>query len=238
MFELSLFSGAGGGLLATTHLLGWHCVGYVEFNDYCQRVIKARIKDGYLHNAPIFGDIRTFLDEGHAESYQGMVDVVTGGFPCQPFSCAGKRDGENDPQNMWPQTLRVIQTVRPRYTFLENVPGLLTSGYFGTILRGLAESGYDARWICLSASNNGLTHKRNRVWIVAHSKVLHGMWGKEEKGGQYIQKPGGFEFARDIKSRLHRAYDRLACDVDRLKSIGNGQVPIVAATAWKILTGE
>ena len=72
--ELSLFSGAGGGLLGT-HLMGWEPVGYVEYDDYCQRVIKARIEDGILRDAPIFGDIRAFISEGYADAYQGMVVV-------------------------------------------------------------------------------------------------------------------------------------------------------------------
>ena len=78
--ELSLFSGAGGGLLGSK-LLGWRTVGYVEFNTYCQNVIKARIRDGLLDNAPIFGDIHEFIREGHAEAYAGNVEVISGGFP-------------------------------------------------------------------------------------------------------------------------------------------------------------
>ncbi len=78
--ELSLFSGSGGGLLGTK-LLGWRAVGYVEFNEYCQRVLQQRIRDGLLDDAPIFGDVREFVEGGFAEAYRGRVDVVTGGFP-------------------------------------------------------------------------------------------------------------------------------------------------------------
>ena len=88
MNELSLFSGAGGGLLATQHLLGFNTIGYVEYDNYCQQVIAQRIKDGFLHNAPIFTDIRAFIDSGCAELYRGVTDVVAAGFPCQPFSVA------------------------------------------------------------------------------------------------------------------------------------------------------
>jgi DNA (cytosine-5)-methyltransferase 1 len=169
MRELSLFSGAGGGLLGT-HLLGWKPVGYVEYNDYCQRVIAARIKDGILPNAPIFGDVNIFNSEGYAAAYTGMVDVVTGGFPCQPFSVAGKRLAADDPRNGWPATIQCLRIVRPRYALLENVPGLLSSGYFGTILGDLAESGFDCRWRVLSAAEMGAPHKRDRLWIVAHAR--------------------------------------------------------------------
>ena len=166
--ELSLFSGAGGGLLGTK-LLGWKALGYVEFNDYCQRVLKARIEDGILDEAPIFGDIKTFISEGYAEAYQGLVDVVTAGFPCQPFSVAGKRAGEYDPRNMWPETIECLRIIRPRYAYLENVPGILAHEYGRTIFRELAESGYDARWRVLSASEVGAPHKRDRLWILAES---------------------------------------------------------------------
>jgi len=169
MRELSLFTGAGGGLLGTK-LLGWEPVGYVEWNEYCQRSIAQRIKDGFLARAPIFCDIRTFVSEGYAEAYQGMVDVITAGFPCQPFSVAGRGEAENDERNMWPATIDVIRAVRPKFIYLENSPNLLTFEYARTIFRELAESGYSCRWRCLSAAEMGANHKRKRVWIVAYSE--------------------------------------------------------------------
>ena len=173
MKELSLFSGAGGGLLGTHHLLGWQTLGYVEYDDYCQRVIAQRIKDGLLDEAPIFGDIKTFISDGYAESYTGLVDVVTAGFPCQPFSVAGKRGGAEDTRNMWPQTRDTIRIVRPKYALLENVPGLISCGYVGTVLGDLCEIGYHARWTVMGAGDVGAPHKRDRLWIVAHAKTVH-----------------------------------------------------------------
>jgi DNA (cytosine-5)-methyltransferase 1 len=166
--ELSLFSGIGGGLLGSK-LLGWRTIGYVEWDKYCQQVLEARIRDGYLDEAPIFGDIREFNEGGYAEAYAGHVDVISAGFPCQPFSVAGKQGGTADPRNKWPDTIRTIRLVRPRYVFLENVPGLLSgnTGYFGQILGDLSESGYTVRWDCIPASFVGAPHKRNRLWIVA-----------------------------------------------------------------------
>lgn len=175
MRELSLFSGAGGGLLGS-YLLGWRPVGYVEQNDYCQRVIAARITDGILPDAPIFGDVRSFIRDGYATSYQGMVDVITAGFPCQPFSLAGKRKGGSDKRNLWPATIQCIRLVRPRYALLENVPGLLVHRYFGTILRTLAESGYSASWRVLSAAECGAPHLRKRLWIVAYDASDRRSW--------------------------------------------------------------
>lgn len=166
---LSLFSGAGGGDIATTHLIGHRIIGYVEIEDYCQRVIAQRIEDGLLPCAPIFGDIRAFIDQGYADGYKGVADCITGGFPCQPFSLAGKRNGEDDARNMWPETIECIRRIRPRHAFLENVPGFLSSGYFGRILGDLAEAGYDARWVVLSARDCGAPHKRERLWMLAYS---------------------------------------------------------------------
>jgi len=265
---LSLFTGAGGGDLAMQHLVGMECVGYVEIEDYCQRVIAQRIKDGVLDNAPIFTDIRAFIDSGCAELYRGVADVAIGGFPCQPFSVAGKRRGEQDDRNLWPATIGVIQLVRPRYAFLENVPGLLSSGYFTRVLGDLAESGYNARWKVISAAELGAPHKRDRLWIVAHP-VSQGSsskrcGGETCKGGEVrlscesspLVHPSGAGLAqREGQQRndgeklqtleraswwsaepdVGRVAHGVAHRVDRLKALGNGQVPAVAAAAWEIL---
>lgn len=250
MTELSLFTGAGGGLLGTK-LLNWRTLGYVEYEDYCQRVIAQRIEDGLLDDAPMFGDIRAFISEGYAESYQGMVDVVTAGFPCQPFSVAGKRAGADDPRNMWPATLEVICKVRPRFCLLENVSALLVSGYFGTVLGGLAEGGYDCRWRILSAAEMGGAHRRDRLWIVAHTRGMG--WENElhfqDRPNDEASSRWNACFKDDVRAARNghkhcrysddvRICDGLAEHVDRLTAIGNGQVPIVAATAWRLLTED
>jgi DNA (cytosine-5)-methyltransferase 1 len=185
--ELSLFSGAGGGLLGTKWLLGWETMGYVEYEPYCQKVLRQRIADGLLDPAPIFGDIRRFISEGYAASYAGLVDVVSGGFPCQPFSVAGKRAGADDPRNMWPATIECVRIVRPRFAFLENVPGLLNSGYFGRIIGDLAEAGYGVRWCVLSAADCGAPHRRERLWIMAYARCGNGepRWTESQQ-----DKPG------------------------------------------------
>lgn len=166
MNELSLFSGAGGGLLATKHMLGWRTIGYVEIDDYCQRVLAQRIKDGLLDNAPIFSDIRAFLSEGYAEQYRGVADVITAGFPCQPFSVAGQQKGEKDERNLWPETRDTISVVRPQYVLLENVPGLLSHRYIWTILSEITALGYDCRWGVISAKDCRAPHLRKRWWCV------------------------------------------------------------------------
>lgn len=185
MNELSLFTGAGGGVLASK-LLGFRTIGYVEFEPYCQKVIRENIDAGVFDNAPIFSDVRAFVNPiaGCAELYRGVTDIISGGFPCQPFSVAGKRHGEKDDRNMWPQTLRVIQAVKPTWCFLENVPGLLSSGYFGTVLQGLAESGFAARWCVLGADDVGAPHRRKRLWILAHATERESGQQTEWKGRQ------------------------------------------------------
>lgn len=169
MNELSLFSGAGGGLLGTKYLLGFKTIGYVEYEEYCQKDLRQRIKDGLLDTAPIFGDIKRFISEGYAEAYKGMVDVIAAGFPCQSFSVAGKGKGESDERNMWPQTTECISIIRPRYALLENVPGLLTHDYIRRIFGDLAEMGYDCKWGVIGADDAGAPHRRKRLWIVADS---------------------------------------------------------------------
>lgn len=175
MRELALFAGAGGGCLAA-RFLGHRIVGYVEWEAYPQAVLEARIRDGHLDAAPIFGDIRSFVRDGWARRYRGRVDLVSAGFPCPAFSVAGKRHGGADERNMWPATRDVLRDVRPRFAFLENVPGLLSVGdgpgstrrYFGTVLGDLAALGMDAVWTVLGADDVGAPHRRKRLWILAY----------------------------------------------------------------------
>ena len=241
MRELSLFTGAGGGLLGTK-LLGWTLAGCVEWEDYCQRLLRQRMEDGHIETAPIFGDIRTFISEGYAASYQGMVDIITAGFPCQPFSTAGKQLGADDPRNMWPATLECISIIRPRFALLENVPSLLASGYFGRILGDLAKSGYDVKWVCITASSIGAIHKRERIWIACSRSDSKVCSGNSERKVQDWKKTDfarvGSGSWRGAKPELCGVGDDLASRMDRLKAIGNGQVPAVVRAAWELLSED
>lgn len=170
MYELALFAGAGGGLLATRWFLGWRTVCYVEFAAYPVSVLQARIRDRYLDDAPIWDDANAF----DGRPWAGCVDIITAGFPCQPFSLAGQQRADGDQRNGWPATIRIIREVRPPFVLLENVAGLLSAvgsdgrRYFGRILGDLAESGYSARWRVLSAAEVGAPHKRDRVFILGY----------------------------------------------------------------------
>lgn len=232
MRELSLFTGVGGGLLGTK-LLGWTCVCAVEIEPYCQEVLVRRQADGWLDPFPIWPNVRTF--DGTA--WRGRVDVVTAGFPCQPFSVAGKRRGADDERNGWPDTARIIGEVRPRYALLENVPGLLDSGYFGRVLGDLADLGYDATWGVFSASGSGAPHPRRRLWMVAHANGA-GLEGVHAPIGRDLVQPA----SRDVRRKWHpepeldRVAYRVPHWVDRIRAVGNAQVPRVVARAWRALS--
>lgn len=175
---LSLFSGGMGGDLAMQHLLGMRCLGYVEIEEYCQKLIRQRQEDGLIDRAPIFTDIRAFVSDGYAASYTGMVDLITGGFPCQDISCAGKGKGiTGERSGLWKEMAETIRIVRPRFCYLENSPMLTLRG-LDVVLGDLAEMGYDAEWCVLGAVDAGAPHKRERIWIMAHT---HGR-GLSEQG--------------------------------------------------------
>ena len=168
------------------HLLGFQCVGYVELEEYCQKLIRQRQEDGLIDRAPIFTDINSFVRDGYAASYTGMVDVITGGFPCQDISCAGKGAGiTGERSGLWSVMADTIRIVRPSFAFVENSPMLTVRG-LGTVLGDLAEMGFDARWCVLGAVDAGAPHRRERIWILAHAMYPE-RWPSEQTGGHREQ---------------------------------------------------
>ena len=165
MHELALFAGAGGGILGGI-LLGWRTVCAVELDPYCRSVLLARQRDGLLPRFPIWDDVRTF----DGKPWNGSIDVVSGGFPCQDIStAAGTRKGINgEKSGLWLEMARVIREVRPHHVFVENSPNLASLG-LGRVLGDLAAMGFDARWGVLGACCLGAPHYRERMWIVAHA---------------------------------------------------------------------
>jgi DNA (cytosine-5)-methyltransferase 1 len=243
MNELALFAGAGGGILGG-HLLGWRTVCAVEIDPYCRAVLQQRHEDGILPSFPIWDDVRTF----DGREWTGVVDVVSGGFPCQDISIAGKGAGITGARSgLWTEMARIIGEVRPQFAFVENVPALTGRG-LDTVLGDLAALGYDAEWIVLGADDCGAPHKRKRLWIMAHSLKQpgdgrrNGTSRRIGESGEIIQDAGrgGREktWMPEHQSGVGRVANGVAHRVDRLKAIGNGQVPIVAATAWNILMGR
>jgi DNA (cytosine-5)-methyltransferase 1 len=166
MNELALFAGAGGGILGGK-LLGWRTVCAVEFAPYAASVLAARQNDGLLPAFPIWDDVRTF----DGLPWRGVVDVVSGGFPCQDISLAGTGKGlDGERSGLWGEMARVIREVRPRFALVENSPALTSRG-LGTVLGDLAEMGFDAEWGVLGADAIGANHRRDRIWIVAHAQL-------------------------------------------------------------------
>lgn len=164
MNELALFAGAGGGILGG-QLLGWRTVCAVENNPYSASVLAQRQNDGFLETFPIWDDVRTF----DGRPWSGIVDVVSGGFPCQDISCAGKGKGiSGERSGLWSEMARVIGEVRPRFVFVENSPMLTIRGIH-RVLGDLAEMGFDAKWGVISAASVGAPHKRERIWIVGNT---------------------------------------------------------------------
>jgi len=161
--ELALFAGAGGGILGG-HLLGWRTVCAVEWEPYPASVLCARQNDGFLPPFPVWDDVQTF----DGKPWRGIVDVVSGGFPCQDISAAGKGEGiDGERSGMWREMARIIHEVRPRFVFVENSP-MLTSRGLGTVLGDLASMGFNARWGVLGAADVGANHQRDRIWIRAN----------------------------------------------------------------------
>jgi len=231
MNELALFAGAGGGLLASK-LLGWNTIGAVEIEEYPRNVVLQRQRDGMLEPFPIWDDVCTF----DGRPWRGSVDVVSGGFPCQDISSAGKGAGlAGDRSGLWFEYLRIVDEVRPRFVFAENSPNLRTRG-LGTIIKGLTGLGYGVRWGVLGAWHVGANHKRNRMWVLAHADRPQ-CKGGSLSSGVYKEHPhtcsqGWWE----AEPALDRVGNGVAHWVDRLKATGNGQVPAVAATAFNVLS--
>jgi DNA (cytosine-5)-methyltransferase 1 len=236
MRELALFAGAGGGILGG-HLLGWRTICAVERDAYAAQVLAQRQNDGYLEPFPIWSDVTTF----DGKPWRGRVDVISGGFPCQDISAAGRGEGIGGARSgLWSEFARIIGEVRPRYVFVENSP-ILTSRGLGRVLGDLAALGYDAQWGVLGAADVGAPHQRDRIWIVADSVRFGLSRGENARGGRKIwsrakQQLSGFlspDRWLDIsKSGGFGESNGVAFRMDRSKAIGNGQVPAVAARAF------
>lgn len=229
MNELALFAGSGGGILGGK-LLGWRTVCAVELDTYARGVLLARQRDGHLDRFPIWDDVTTF--DGHP--WRGSVDVISGGFPCQDISSAGKGAGIGGARSgLWVEMARIVCEVRPRFVFVENSP-MLTSRGLGVVLGDLAALGFDAGWGVLGAHHSGAPHKRERIWVVAchpdRNSQSNVAINDEAPRVQGVASPWS-----DGLPRTLRVVDGVANRMDRLRAIGNGQVPAVAALAWRTL---
>lgn len=179
---LSLCSGGGGLELGLRLALGdaYRAIAYCEREAYAAALLCARMADATLDEAPVWDDLTTFP----GQQFAGRVSVLSAGFPCQPHSTAGQRRGTADERWLWPDIGRLIGAVGPAYVFLENVRPLLHSG-LGDVLATLAGFGFAAEWDCFSAAEVGASHRRERLFVLAHR-------GVGRCGGEPWRRPAQF----------------------------------------------
>lgn len=240
MNELALFAGAGGGILGG-YLLGWTTVCAVERDAYAAQVLAQRQNDGILKPFPVWSDVTTF----DGKPWRGIVDVISGGFPCQDISIVGKGAGiEGERSGLWSEFARIIGEIRPSYVYIENSPMRTVRG-LDSVVCELTKMGYDAEWGCVSASDCGACHSRERIWIVAHADSIRLQGGAISGGGGKSRAWPNEQLPRLLsantwlgkaKAGEYGSSDGLANWVDRTKAIGNGQFPLVAKAAFNILS--
>jgi len=236
----SLFSGIGGFDLAA-QWMGWENVFQVEWDGFCQKVLAKNFP-----NVKRYGDIREF----DGTEYRGAIDILSGGFPCQPFSQAGKRKGKEDDRHLWPEYLRVIREIKPSYVIGENVIGIIDME-LDNIITDLESEGYTTEQFIIPACAIGAIHKRDRLWIIAHTKSKR--WIQMDKGKQKRLSNIYFKSSDEIwgycsgllldmepnwskpGSGIIRNDDGLSDGVDRLKGLGNAIVPQVAFQLFKAI---
>lgn len=254
--ELHLFAGAGGGILGGI-LCGHTTVCAVEIEPYARRVLLQRQRDGLLPRFPIWDDVRTF----DGKPWRGLVHVVCGGFPCQDISAAnqGAKGLDGERSGLWKEMARIIGEVRPRFAFVENSPMLVVRG-LDRILGDFTEMGYDTKWGVFSAADVGARHIRERLWILADSDEIQRLefqsrerrvdrfrahhapdWKRLRAKPDNLRNPESDSALSDwwkTEPRLARLDHGVADQMDRLAATGNGQVPSVAALAWRVLGGD
>lgn len=245
---LDLFSGIGGFSLGLERTGGFRTVAFCETDAYCRKVLAKHWPD-----VPCYPDVREL--SGEKLRQDGIVaDVITGGFPCQDISVAGKRAGlDGERSGLWSEYARIIGEIQPRYAIVENVPNLLAgpserpSGWFGRILGDLAEIGYDAEWHCIPASYVGSRQLRDRVWIVARPKC-NGVQGWADFAAAWQSQSRKEQLARLVQPSswptVSSAKDcgtghGIPHGIHRNRALGNAVVPqVVELIGRAILSAE
>ncbi len=196
---LDLFSGIGGISLAA-QWAGIETVAFCEINGFCQKVLNKNFP-----GVPIHDDIKTLTKQTLIEMgvEDGPVDIISGGFPCQPFSVAGKRRGAEDDRYLWPEMLRVISECKPNWVVGENVANILNMG-IETVLSDLEDLGYEVQIFIIPACSVDAPHQRKRVFIVANSNGIGRSWVFENKQDRLTG--GGYGVTRIPKNLTQRNY--------------------------------
>jgi DNA (cytosine-5)-methyltransferase 1 len=164
--HLDLFSGIGGFSLGLESSGLCETAAFCDWEPYCQKVLKK-----HWPHVPVYGNIKELNYERLKADGIKDIDIITGGYPCQPFSVAGRKKGEQDERHLWPEYLRLIQELRPSFVIGENVGGHVKLG-LDTVLTDLASEGYATTTFSISASSIGANHQRERIWIIAYSNDL------------------------------------------------------------------
>lgn len=242
--HLDLFSGIGGFALAA-EWAGLDTVLFCEIDPYCRKVLGKHWPD-----VPIHDDIRTLTGD-----LVGNVDLITGGFPCQPVSIAGKRRGESDDRWLWPEMRRLVADIRPDWVLAENPLGILTMGIDG-VLADLEAQGYQVGTVVVPACAVGAWHRRDRVWIAAHAPGVRRRGRENDQGqpaakrarvtaddvddamrGRHGASPCAIRARRDgpldpdwwsAEPGVDRMVHGIPHRVDRVRALGNSIVPQVA----------
>lgn len=222
MNELALFAGVGGGLLGTA-FHGFRTICAVENHPHAVDVLAQRQKDGVFEPFPVWGDVRTF----DGLPWRGRVDLVSGGFPCQAFSSAAS--GRNNADDLWPEERRIVADVAPWYVFAENV----SEEAIEAAAEDCRTMGYQTRALSLGADDLGGDHVRTRHWLLAYAD-------DKSQLRRYINAEMGWlsgvrHSVWEAEPEQSGVADGLSNRMDRYRATGNGQIPIVAATALALL---
>ena len=204
LFGLSLCSGAGGlDLGLAIAIPGYRAVGHVERETFAAATLVARMEDASLDQAVVWDDVGTF----DGRPWRGAVDIVTAGYPCQPFSVAGKRRGADDPRHLWPHVARIIGEIEPPFVFLENVAHHLRLG-FPEVASGLVGMGYKLAAGLFTAAEVGAPHKRERLFILAIREgdalaveSAAGQWEIVQAGAAELIAPGRYRLTRLLRGQ-------------------------------------
>lgn len=223
----SLFSGIGG-LDLGLERAGMKVIWQSEIDPFACKVLEK-----HWPGVPNHGDIKR-IDWDTVE----RPDIICGGYPCQPFSCAGQRNGTNDPRHLWPWVRESISRLQPRFAILENVRGHLTLGGL-QVIGELAEIGYDAEWRIVPASGLGARHQRERIIIVAYPSGIRGArWWSAFKSGHAEAREHALQGAEYWKDEpaVGRMADGVSNRMDRLRGLGNAVVPQVGEYIGRLIT--
>lgn len=227
MNVLDLCSGIGGFSLGLERA-GMNTVAFCEIEPFCQKILNQHWPD-----VPIFSDLRELTHE----QIERPIDLICGGYPCQPFSVAGKRRGKDDSRHLWPEFSRLIREIRPNWVLFENVTGHITMG-IDDVFADLENQNYTTQAFIIPACAVDAPHRRNRVWILgySHSELIQRLrpnrkqklqpHAKERSSLCTSEMPRATQW--ETEPQLGRVVDGIPNRLDRVKALGNAIIPRIA----------